>query len=84
VALSLKLAETEFLRQARDDSPLLLLDDAFSELDAARRHHLTEFIWRYQQVFITVTDLDRLEKGVLERAALYRVEQGRIAPLQVE
>ena len=84
VALSLKLAETEFMRRVRDDSPVLLLDDAFSELDAARRHHLTEFICRYQQVFITVTDLDRLEKDLLERAILYRVEQGVVEPLKTE
>ena len=39
--LSLKIVELELLRELRNQSPLLLLDDVFSELDGARRQALT-------------------------------------------
>jgi len=55
--LALKIIELEVLEQAREARPLLLLDDVFSELDATRRHALTETLANYQ-TFITTTDAD--------------------------
>ncbi|MXY78905.1 MAG: DNA replication and repair protein RecF [Chloroflexi bacterium] len=37
IALALRLAEADLLRQRAGEAPILLLDDLFSELDAARR-----------------------------------------------
>ena len=36
-ALALKLAEVQMMREETGDTPLLLLDDVMSELDATRR-----------------------------------------------
>lgn len=55
--LVLKILELQQLESARDQPPLLLLDDVFSELDGARRQALTEFLRNYQ-TFITTTDAD--------------------------
>lgn len=55
--LALKIIELELLQAARDQAPLLLLDDVFSELDGARRHALTDHLAPYQ-TFITTTDAD--------------------------
>ena len=55
--LALKILELDMLRAARDISPILLLDDVFSELDGARRRALTAFLQHYQ-TFITTTDAD--------------------------
>lgn len=55
--LALKILELERLRAARDISPILLLDDVFSELDGARRRALTNYLKNYQ-TFITTTDAD--------------------------
>jgi len=57
VVLALKILELKLLEQARDTTPLLLLDDVFSELDGARRHALTDYLAPYQ-TFITTTDAD--------------------------
>lgn len=55
--LALKILELGVLEAQRDQKPLLLLDDVFSELDGARRHALTDYLSRYQ-TFITTTDAD--------------------------
>ncbi len=55
--LALKIIELELLEDARGVTPLLLLDDVFSELDGARRHALTNYLANYQ-TFITTTDAD--------------------------
>jgi DNA replication and repair protein RecF len=55
--LALKIIELRLLEAARDKTPLLLLDDVFSELDGKRRHALTDYLAPYQ-TFITTTDAD--------------------------
>jgi DNA replication and repair protein RecF len=57
VVLGLKIIELELVANARNATPLLLLDDVFSELDGARRRALTEHLQKYQ-TFITTTDAD--------------------------
>ncbi|HET6924581.1 MAG TPA: DNA replication and repair protein RecF [Candidatus Saccharimonadales bacterium] len=55
--LALKVIELQELATARGQTPLLLLDDVFSELDASRRAALTAHLQPYQ-TFITTTDAD--------------------------
>lgn len=55
--LGLKILELQLLAERRDTTPLLLLDDVFSELDGARRKALTTHLQPYQ-TFITTTDAD--------------------------
>jgi DNA replication and repair protein RecF len=57
LVLALKIMELQLLAAAREQTPLLLLDDVFSELDGARRRTLTEHLRDYQ-TFITTTDAD--------------------------
>lgn len=57
LVLALKILELHLLEAKRDATPLLLLDDVFSELDGARRKALTEHLQSYQ-TFITTTDAD--------------------------
>jgi DNA replication and repair protein RecF len=55
--LMLKVMELKLIEAARGHSPLLLLDDVFSELDGKRRQALTGYLQSYQ-TFITTTDAD--------------------------
>jgi DNA replication and repair protein RecF len=57
IVLSLKIAELELLHQQTGRSPILLLDDVFSELDGSRRRALAEALKDYQ-TFLTTTDAD--------------------------
>jgi DNA replication and repair protein RecF len=57
--LTLKIIELRLLAEEQDTTPLLLLDDVFSELDAARRKALAELAKTYQTL-ITTTDADAI------------------------
>lgn len=57
LVLGLKILELQIIQEARGATPLLLLDDVFSELDGARRKALTNYLRDYQ-TFITTTDAD--------------------------
>jgi DNA replication and repair protein RecF len=59
--LALKIIELQLLERLRNQTPLLLLDDVFSELDGARRRALTSFLQTYQ-TFLTTTDADVVVK----------------------
>ncbi len=84
-ALALKLAEVELMRQETGEYPILLLDDVLSELDARRRrfllHHLDD---GPQQAIITTTDLHNLPPNFLQRCQLWRVELGRLSPVDTQ
>lgn len=55
--LCIKLIELKLLEESRNQPPILLLDDVFSELDGRRRKALTLALDKYQ-TFITTTDAD--------------------------
>ena len=61
VVLALKIIELGILEEVRGKTPLLLLDDVFSELDGTRRRALTDYLQRYQ-TFLTTTDADLVVK----------------------
>ncbi len=54
-ALSLKLAETEIIRQLTGEYPVLLLDDVLSELDEQRQQRLLTFSDKVQIILTTAT-----------------------------
>ncbi|MBP5262081.1 MAG: DNA replication and repair protein RecF [Clostridiales bacterium] len=62
-ALSLKLAELSIIKQFAGSTPILLLDDVFSELDVNRRVSLISSI-SDTQIFITCTDRGYIEKEI--------------------
>lgn len=55
--LALKIIELEMVAEQSDTTPLLLLDDVFSELDTSRRKALASLANKYQTL-ITTTDAD--------------------------
>ncbi|MDQ6824065.1 MAG: DNA replication/repair protein RecF [Candidatus Eremiobacteraeota bacterium] len=73
--LALKAAEYALLAQAVGEPPLLLLDDVFSELDAARRLAFLSSIQNLEQAFVTATDMQDFQ-GVA--ATVYHIENGNI------
>ena len=52
------------LLRADGIEPVLMLDDVFAELDAARRRHLVEFTASAQQLLITAAVADDIPDGV--------------------
>ena len=70
--LSLLLAERQVLAEERGQTPLLLLDDVMSELDAERRERLVERITASGQSVVTTTELEHVPTG--EDPGVARVE----------
>jgi len=80
VALSIKLAEVELMRDLTGESPVCLLDDVFSELDARRRAHIFDVTLDSCQTFLSTTDLELLPRAILERGRAYEVQEGEVRP----
>ena len=80
LALALRLAEAETLAAVRGTGPILLLDDALSEMDDARRRRVLEKASQYPQVLITATDYEQLFAFFGDSAAYFKVEGGCISP----
>ena len=68
VVLAWKLAEVNTIREVMGTTPVLLLDDVFSELDGNRREMLVRFVTADVQTFITATDLDGFSDELVRRA----------------
>jgi DNA replication and repair protein RecF len=81
IALALRLAEAQFLRETRGDPPLLLLDDILSEMDAGRRDSVLVALGEVDQMLVTGTDWDRFPRSFLEEASLFAVEAGSVRRL---
>ena len=80
MALTLRLAEAEFLASARRERPVVLLDDALSEMDSYRRHCLLEKATQYEQVLITTTDLEQVSGFFGSGAKYFYVSDGQVWP----
>jgi DNA replication and repair protein RecF len=78
IALALRLAEAERLRDETGDEPLLLLDDILSELDEERRAAVLESV-HADQVVITSADADRFDAAFLSSASVFVVRAGEVA-----
>lgn len=76
-ALSLKLAQIQFVKEVMKDSPILLLDDVLSELDSNRKTYLLESI-KDTQTMITCTGLDEFIDQHLPIHRMFQIKAGKI------
>ncbi len=77
-ALALKLAEVDLMVHATGQSPVLLLDDVMSELDAKRRARVMGMVDGVVQAILTTTDWSDFTDQFRAQAYLLRVSAGRI------
>ncbi|MFG1691000.1 DNA replication/repair protein RecF [Gemmatimonadota bacterium] len=78
-ALALRLVEADTIREARDQEPIVLMDDVFAELDPARSERILELLEEEErgQVILTApkeSDV-RIRRNTLSR---WRIEDGVI------
>jgi DNA replication and repair protein RecF len=83
VALSLKLAEIEIIKEYTGDTPILLLDDVLSELDMNRQKYLLENLGDTQTI-ITCTGLDEFVNNRFEINKCFKVNKGSIQEVNNE
>ena len=77
VALSLKLAEIELVKNRIGDNPILLLDDVLSELDDKRQHHLIDSL-KNVQTLITCTGVNDFVNKQAGKNKLFKVINGTV------
>ena len=86
--LAIKLAEVALMRAETGDTPILLLDDIVSELDARRRQFLVRALTepltgadRPPQVLLTTTDWSSFDPAFLAHVARYEIVGGEVREL---
>ena len=81
--LSLKMAEVQIFKNYTDMDPILLFDDIFSELDLLKRNNLVKYLLNTSQTIITTTDINNIDKRLVDKANIYVVENGNIVKEKV-
>ena len=85
--VALKLAQFELIGRLLKMKPILLLDDVFDKLDHHRVTHLMKLVsdHAFGQVFVSDTDLDRIEKIFRDadmEQRIFRVEGGKVEQIK--
>lgn len=85
--IALKLAQFAFLAGKGQTIPVLLLDDIFDKLDAARVEQIIQLVSGdgFGQIFITDTNrkyLDEILSAMNHDFSLFKVEQGEVQPME--
>ena len=73
IAISIKIALVMVYEEYLRESPILLLDDVFSELDENRQSNLVKFLLDKPQTFITTTTLDGVYSDLLRKALVIKL-----------
>ena len=74
-----KLSEISIFNEYTGTTPVLLLDDIFSELDVRKRNKLLKIIGASDiQSIITTTDLKNINKKFVETACVFKVDNGNV------
>lgn len=78
--VALKLSEIDIIKGTTGETPVLLMDDVFSELDEKRRKNLVK-AFEGQQTIVTTTDLDHITKDLREGATIYEAKNSKLKEL---
>lgn len=87
VLISLKLAEFDYMKEVLNETPIVLLDDIFSELDAKRTELVIHTILKnLAQAFITITEDDKIKKIMKPSDDCYYfcVNEGKVERIEDE
>lgn len=80
--IALKLSQLKLFSERHQKTPLFLLDDVASELDANRCHYLFSYLRDESvQAFLTTTENDKITEDFLGKSHTFLVENGEISKL---
>lgn len=81
--IAMKIAEYQYLKERRDENPIMLLDDVFSELDERRCRRLIESVEELGQTLITTTEESVFHDAIHwnDENRKFRVEHGTVTRL---
>lgn len=76
--IALKISEIYLFKEEIKEYPVLLLDDIFSEIDTKKRNKIIKFLLKDIQSIITTTDINDIEKDLLEEATIFKVNNNKV------
>lgn len=76
--LALKLAEVNWMKERTGEWPVILLDEVMAELDLQRRADLLKYVGESEQVLFTATDEHMFPAEFVEKAELWKVQDGSV------
>jgi len=82
--IAYKLSLIEVFRKQKGKTPILLLDDLFSELDVKKINNIINLLKKRVQVFITATELDRLNEKLISDSKVFKITNGKVEVEQDE
>lgn len=76
--ISFKLAEIRNMEDNLGITPILILDDLFSELDEEKINNILKLLSDDMQTFITTTELDKVDEKLKKKAKIFKCINGTI------
>ena len=76
--IALKILEQLKIKEQKEVSPFLLLDDIFGELDNKRVHNFFDLVDNDSQTFITTTNFHRMSEMLSLNFHHYHINDGEI------
>ena len=76
--IAFKLCEIEIIKEIKKEIPIFLIDDLYSELDRNKIKNILNNLDLKMQIFITVTDLNKVSKKIREIANIIYVKDGEV------
>jgi DNA replication and repair protein RecF len=83
--IALKIAEFFYLKEKKEEKPILLLDDVLSELDGSRSRRLLGRIAEVGQTIVTTTNESPFDDVIQwdHEHRKFHVEQGTCRPINI-
>ncbi len=75
--ISYKLSALNIFFNKNKTYPILILDDLFSELDNQKINNILKLLKKRVQVFITVTDLNKVSEKLLQNCKIIEIKKGK-------
>jgi len=76
--ISFKLSEVNLYNNQLGKTPILILDDLFSELDKEKITKVLKFFKKGIQIFITTTDIDQVDEKILKNSKIITIKGNKI------
>ena len=82
--IAFKLSEVKYCMNKMNTTPILILDDLFSELDEKKINKIIGSFNKNFQIFITTTDIKHLNKKLLTDCTLIKLTEKKVEVIDYE
>ena len=80
--IALKMAEIDIFKDRKGVTPILILDDLFSELDKQKINNILKFISDDIQTFVTTTEINKVSNRLKLGSTIFEVKNGMVKERQ--